>query len=530
MEFLELFHLEINGPMVTVALVLVLLALLKWYSVSAFSSLEKLGIRHPKPLPFIGNMTFFRQGFWESHMKLIKTYGPLCGYYLGRQMYIVVYDPQMIKEVLVKNFSNFTNRMMSGMETKPVADSILFLRNKRWEEVRSVLTPAFSPKRLDEVIPLISQACDLLLTHLKPYAESGEAFDIQRCYGCYTLDVVASMAFGFQVDSQKTPDDPFVTHCRRFFKVSFPRFVLILILSFPSIMIPLARVLPNKNRDEVNAFLSKVIGNVIALRDKQAEEQRRRDFLQILLDARSSPSSVGTELFDNVRQNAQDGELPTHQTTSNVQQKALTTDEIMGQAFIFLIAGYETITNTLSFVTYLLATNSECQEKLLREVDQFSERNTELKFSTLEEELPYLEMVIAETLRMYPPAFRFTREAAKDCEMMGLCIPAGTIVEIAVGYLHHNPEYWPNPESFIPERFSQEARQRQLPFTYLPFGAGPRSCIGAKLAILEIKLTLLGILQKFKFETCSETQIPLQLKSRSALGPQNGVYIKIVPR
>ncbi|XP_074123871.1 thromboxane-A synthase isoform X4 [Sminthopsis crassicaudata] len=375
MEFLELFHLEINGPMVTVALILVLLALLKWYSISAFSSLEKLGIRHPKPLPFIGNMTFFRQGFWESHMKLIKTYGPLCGYYLGRQMYIVVYDPHMIKEVLVKNFSNFTNRMMSGMETKPVADSILFLRNKRWEEVRSVLTPAFSPKRLDEVIPLISQACDLLLTHLKPYAESGEAFDIQRCYGCYTLDVIASVAFGFQVDSQKTPDDPFVKHCRRFFKVSIPRFVVILILSFPSIMIPLARVLPNKNRDEVNAFLSKVIGTVIALRDKQAEEQRRRDFLQILLDARSSPSSVSTELLDNVRQDAQDGELPTHQITSNVQQKALTTDEIVGQAFIFLIAGYETITNTLSFVTYLLATNSECQEKLLREVDQFSERN-----------------------------------------------------------------------------------------------------------------------------------------------------------
>ncbi|XP_036615950.1 thromboxane-A synthase [Trichosurus vulpecula] len=530
MEFLELFKLEVNGTMVTVALVLILLALLKWYSTSAFSSLEKVGIRHPKPLPFIGNMTFFRQGFWESHMELIKTYGPLCGYYLGRRMYIVVYEPQMIKEILVKNFSNFTNRMMSGMETKPVADSILFLRNKRWEEVRSVLTPAFSSKRLDEVIPLISQACDLLLTHLKPYAVSGEAFDIQRCYGCYTLDVVASVAFGFQVDSQKTPDDPFVKHCRRFFQFSIPKFVVILILAFPSIMIPLARVLPNKNRDELCAFFNKVIRNVIALRDKQAEEQRRRDFLQIFLDARGSSSSVGIEFFDTVRQRAQDREPPAHQSTSNVPQKDLTTDEIVGQAFIFLIAGYETITNTLSFVTYLLATNSECQEKLLREVDKFSERNTVPKFCTLEEELPYLDMVISETLRMYPPAFRFTRETAKDCEVRGLHIPAGAIVETAVGYLHHNPEYWPNPETFIPERFSREARQQHLPFTYLPFGAGPRSCIGAKLAILEIKLTLLRILQKFKFETCPETQVPLQLESRSALGPRNGVSIKIVSR
>ncbi|XP_074049663.1 thromboxane-A synthase [Macrotis lagotis] len=527
MEFLELFNLEVNGTLVTVALVLVFLALLKWYSTSAFSSLEKVGIKHPKPLPFIGNITFFQQGFWESHMELIKTYGPMCGYYFGRQMYIVVYEPQMIKEILVKNFDNFTNRMMSGMETKPIADSILFLRNKRWKEVRSVLIPAFSPKRLDEVIPLINQACGLLLTHLKPYAESGEAFDIQRCYGCYTLDVVASVAFGFQVDSQKTPDHPFVKQCRRFFQFSIPKLVGLLILAFPSIMIPLARVLPNKNRDELSAFFNKVIKNMIDLREKQAEEQRRRDFLQILLDARGSPSSVGMEFFDTVRQSIQDGETSTHQSMC---PKALTTDEIVGQAFIFLIAGYETITNTLSFVTYLLATNSDCQEKLLREVDKFSERNIVPKFCTLEEELPYLDMVIAETLRMYPPAFRFTRETAKDCEVMGLHIPAGAIVETAVGYLHHNPEYWPNPETFIPERFSQEARQQHLPFTYLPFGAGPRGCIGSKLAILEIKLTLLGILQKFKFETCPETQVPLQLKSKSALGPQNGVYIKIVSR
>ncbi|XP_044534557.1 thromboxane-A synthase [Gracilinanus agilis] len=524
MEFLKFFRLEVNGTMVTVALVLVLLALLKWYSTSAFSSLEKVGIRHPKPLPFIGNLTFFRQGFWESHTELIKTYGPLCGYYLGRRMYIVVYEPQMIKEVLVKNFGNFTNRMMSGLETKPIADSILFLRNKRWEEVRSTLTPAFSPKKLDEVIPLISQACDLLLTHLKPYAESGEAFDIQRSYGCYTLDVVASVAFGFQVDSQKTPEDPFVKHCRRFFQFSIPKFVLILILAFPSIMIPLARVLPNKNRDELSAFFNNVVRNVITLRDKQAEEERRRDFLQILLDARGSPFSA------DVRQSAQNGDSSVHQATSRVLQKTLTTDEIVGQAFIFLIAGYETITNTLSFATYLLATNSECQEKLLREVDKFSERNAVPKFCTLEEELPYLDMVIAETLRMYPPAFRFTRETAKDCDVMGLHIPAGAIVETAVGYLHHNPEYWPNPETFIPERFSLEARQQHLPFTYLPFGAGPRSCIGVKMAMLEIKMTLLRLLQKFRFEICPETQVPLQLKSRSALGPRNGVYIKIVSR
>uniref|UniRef100_A0A2K6MVK3 Thromboxane A synthase 1 n=1 Tax=Rhinopithecus bieti TaxID=61621 RepID=A0A2K6MVK3_RHIBE len=111
MEALGFLKLDVNGPMVTVALSVALLALLKWYSTSAFSRLEKLGLRHPKPSPFIGNLMFFRQGFWESQMELRKLYGPLCGYYLGRRMFIVISEPDMIKQVLVENFSNFTNRM-----------------------------------------------------------------------------------------------------------------------------------------------------------------------------------------------------------------------------------------------------------------------------------------------------------------------------------------------------------------------------------------------------------------------------------
>ncbi|KAJ7329088.1 hypothetical protein JRQ81_015262 [Phrynocephalus forsythii] len=145
-------------------------------------------------------------------------------------------------------------------------------------------------------------------------------------------------------------------------------------------------------------------------------------------------------------------------------------------------------------------------------------------------ELLFLDMVISETLRMYPPAFRFTREAAKDCLVLKQYIPAGAVIEIAVGHLHHNPSIWPEPEKFLPERFTAQAKQQRHPFSYLPFGAGPRSCIAARLALMEIKITFLRILQKFKFQMCPETQIPLQLKSQGTLGPINGVYIKIVSR
>ncbi|XP_040858303.1 thromboxane-A synthase [Ochotona curzoniae] len=528
-----LLTLEVNVPVVTVALSVTLLALLKWYSTSAFSRLEKLGIRHPKPSPFIGNLPFFYQGFWEAHKELRRLYGPLCGYYLGRQMFIVISDPDMIKQVLVENFSNFTNRMASGLESKPVANSVLFLRDQRWKEVRGVLTSAFTPEKLNEMMPLLNQACHLLLAHLQPHADSGAAFDVRRCYSCYTTDVVASVAFGTQVDSWEAPEDPFVKHCRRFFQLSIPRPLLALILSFPSIMVPLARILPNKNRDELNGFFNKLIRSVIALREQRAAEERRGDFLQLILEAQHSASSANVENFDMVSpvlSSTECPKAPCRQHSPRALSKPLTEDEIVGQAFIFLIAGYEIITNTLSFATYLLATNPDCQDKLLREVDLFMEKHAAMEYCHLQEDLPYLDMVIAETLRMYPPAFRFTREAAQDCKVLGQHIPAGSVLETAVGVLHYDPEHWPNPETFDPERFTAEARKQRRPYTYLPFGAGPRSCLGVRLGLLEVKLTLLQVLHKFRFEACPETEVPLQLESKSALSPKNGVYIRTVSR
>ncbi|KAF7487338.1 thromboxane-A synthase isoform X1 [Marmota monax] len=532
MEALGFLKLEAGGPLVTVALLVALLALLKWYSTSAFSRLEELGVPHPRPSPFIGNLTFFRQGFWESQMELRKQYGSLCGYYLGRRMYIVMSKPEMIRQVLVENFSNFSNRAATGLEPKLVANSILFLRDKRWEEIRGVLTPAFSPAKLNEMMPLISQACDLLLDHLKTYAESGAAFDIQRCYCYYTTDLVASVAFGTQVDSRKVPEDPFVESCRRFFAFSIPRPLLVLLLSFPSIMVPLARILPNKNRDELNGFFNKLIRNEIAFRDQQAAEERRRDFLQAVLDARHSARSVGLDNFDFAKEVSSSGKgtADPSQQQPRALSTPLTVDEIVGQAVLFLIAGYEMVANTLSFATYLLATHPDCQKRLLSEVDLFKEKHRAPEYHSLQEGLPYMDMVIAETLRMYPPAFRFTREAAQDCKVLGQRIPAGTVLETAVGALHHDPEHWPDPETFDPKRFTAEAQRQRQPFTYLPFGAGPRSCLGIRLGLLEVKLTLFHVLSKFCFEACPETQVPLQLESKSALGPKNGVHIKIVSR
>ncbi|XP_063785321.1 thromboxane-A synthase [Pseudophryne corroboree] len=515
---------------VTWALVAGLLGLLYWYSVSAFSQLREMGIRHPKPVPLIGNVLLFQKGVWDGTSEILRTYGPITGYYMGRRAVVLLSDPESVKQVLQKDFANFTNRMKLNLATKPMSDSLLCLRDEQWKRVRSVLTPSFSAARMKEMCPLINQGCDVLVSSLQRYADSGESCNVQRCYACYTMDIVASVAFGTRVDSQEDPDHPVVQNSKKFLELFTPFKPLILLtLAFPSIMIPIARLLPNKNRDQINGFFRKFIRNMIAQRDQQPANERRRDFLQLMLEARDSVAHVGVDHFDVVNQADLAAPQKGNADEPSKKTKTLNEDEILGQSFLFLIAGYETTCSLLSFVTYLLVANPECQETLLREVDEFAEKHESADYNTVHD-LPYMDMVVSEALRMYPPAFRFAREATHDYTVMGCKIRAGTVVEIPVGCIQNDPQYWPDPEKFRPERFTAEEKLKRHPFSYLPFGAGPRSCIGMRLAILEAKITLFRILQKFRFEKCPQTQIPLQVTTVSTLRPKNGVHVKIVAR
>ncbi|KAK5867741.1 hypothetical protein PBY51_012205 [Eleginops maclovinus] len=541
-DFLNVFHIKASGLTVTFSLCIIFLGLLYWYSIYPYSVLSRCGIKHPKPMPFLGNIFMFRQGFFNPINDLIKTHGRVCGYYLGRRAVVVIADPDMLRQVMVRDFSSFPNRMTVRFASKPMTDCLLMLRNERWKRVRSILTPSFSAAKMKEMVPLINTATDALMTNLNTSAESGEAFDIHRCLGCFTMDVIASVAFATQVDSQNNPDDPFVRHAQMFFSFSFFRPIMMFFIAFPFIMGPLARFIPNKRLDEMNHFFINSIQRIIQQREEQPPEQRRRDFLQLMLDARTSKDHVSLEHFDTEKHAAeldqrnqpsasdQDDRLPPQDPlTMRPQKKMITEDEIVGQAFVFLLAGYETSSNTLAFTCYLLAINPECQRKVQEEVDEFYNRHESPNYTNVQE-LKYLDMVISETLRLYPPGFRFARDIDEDCVVNGQFLPKGATLEIPAGFLHHDPEHWPEPESFIPERFTPEAKASRHPFVYLPFGAGPRNCVGMRLAQLEMKMALVRIFRKFSIVACSETKVPLELKSASTLGPKNGIFVKIETR
>ncbi|CAM4580869.1 unnamed protein product [Leuciscus chuanchicus] len=540
-DVLKWFGVEASGLSVSVGLFLLFLGLLYWYSIAPFSTLERCGIKHPKPFPFFGNLMMFRNGFFQAQTDLINKYGRICGYYIARRPIVIIADPDMLRQVMVKEFNKFPNRMATRGITKPMSDSLIMLRDEQWKRVRSILTPTFSAAKMKEMVPLINTATETLLRNLKSNAESGNSFNIHKCFGCFTMDVIASVAFGTQVDSQNNPDDPFVHQASKFFAFTFFKPIMIFILAFPFLLQPFAALLPNKSRDEMNSFFIQCIQKMIKQRDDLHPEQRRRDFLQMMLDVRTSNKCLSLEHFDVVNDadeqssteqrmdNAQE-DVPGNESTKRVQQKRMMTeDEIVGQAFIFLLAGYETSSNTLAFTCYLLALYPECQKKLQEEVDEFFSKHETADYTNVQE-LKYLDLVICESLRLYPPAFRFARDVEQDCVVNGQLLPKGSSLEIPTGFLHYDPEHWTEPTKFIPERFTPEAKASRHPFVYLPFGAGPRSCVGMRLAQLEIKVALVHIFRRFNVVACEDTEVPLELKSNTTLGPKNGIFVKITKR
>uniref|UniRef100_A0A3Q3JXU8 unspecific monooxygenase n=2 Tax=Monopterus albus TaxID=43700 RepID=A0A3Q3JXU8_MONAL len=144
--------------------------------------------------------------------------------------------------------------------------------------------------------------------------------------------------------------------------------------------------------------------------------------------------------------------------------------------------------------------------------------------------MEYLDSVVNESLRLYPIIFRVERVAKATVEIDGLVIPKGMVITVPTWTLHRDPNLWPEPEEFRPERFSKENKETIDPYTYMPFGAGPRNCIGMRFALVLIKLAIVEILQRYSFSVCKETEVPLEMDVQALLTPKRPIKLKLVPR
>ncbi|NP_001290080.1 cytochrome P450 3A37 [Meleagris gallopavo] len=498
MNLLPFFSIE------TWILLLIFVALLIAYGTWPFGLFKKLGIPGPRPLPFFGTCLEYRKGFLEFDTECFKKYGKIWGIYDGRQPAVVVMDPQIIKTVLVKEcYSTFTNRRRVDLAGE-LRNAVSLAEDDQWKRLRTVLSPTFTSGKLKEMFPTMKHFGEMLVKNVQKRVEKDSSVPVKDFFGSYSMDVVTSTSFGVNIDSMNNPKSPFVREMQKLTKFDFfdPLFILAFVCPFLTPLMAKMNVsfFPS---DAVDFFL-RSIDKIKKDREKETHKGRV-DFLQMMIESQKSDS---------------DGKN---------SHKALSDIEVLSQAFIFIFAGYEPTSNTLCYLAYLLALHPDVQQKVVNEIDTILPNKAPLTYEAIMQ-LDYLDMAVNETLRLYPLGGRIERTCKKDVEINGVTIPKETIVVIPPYTLHRNSEYWPNPEEFRPERFSKENKDNIDPYTYLPFGAGPRNCIGMRFALLTLKVAITSILQHFTFQVCKETQIPLKLLSMGLMTPEKPIILKLVPR
>lgn len=338
--------------------------------------------------------------------------------------------------------------------------------------------------------PDINRYSEKLADTMDKPAKSKEIVDIKRLFGGFTLDTISATAFGLDVDSINNPDGPFIKNMRSIFEKGvgiWRRIFFTLGNIFPT-FIPMVRYfnMDYFDKDNLDFFIRHCQA---IIEDRKSGVSQRKDFLQLMVYAElQEQSTTGPQVYH----------MPT---------KRLTNEEVVAQVFMLFLAGHETTANTLTFVSYELAMNQEVQDKVVQEIqDQIGEM--EPAYDAMRK-LKYMEQVIMETLRMFPPLTRLYREVQETVTIWNYTFPKGWTVVVPVYSIHRDPLYWSDPERFDPGRF-ENPKSTQNTFFYLPFGQGPRLCLGMRLALLELKIALVHVLKRVRLVPCEEAQISLK--------------------
>lgn len=333
-----------------VLLLFLLLLLFYLYRKSQHAFFKNLGIPGPEPNWFFGNLLCFGakypQILWMQ--ECTRKYGKMWGFFEGPTPCLVVSDPAVVREVLVKKFSSFHARKLPVLSEKADSAKMINMFNAqgdRWKRLRTIVNPAFSETQLRTMFPLIKECTDALMACLAEHATRGDLFDVYDLYKRFTLDVIGECAFGTALNSQQEhrPDSVFSKVNFLFSLIGQRPLLLVLAEAFPllsfcvrKIFRLLVHLLPSRAK---GLQLRQQLTAVIQERRKNAAA-KRADILQLMLDA----------------------ELPADHCEAH--HGSLSTEEVISQSMLFLIVGYETSSTVLALVTHLLGTHPEVQNRV----------------------------------------------------------------------------------------------------------------------------------------------------------------------
>lgn len=440
-----------------------------------FSYWKKKKVPYIRPVPLLGNYGGYitLKEFWGTMVhKLCQHFpnAPYIGAFYGTEPTLIVKDPELIKLVMAKDFYYFHGREITKYcNRESTTQNIFFNGGDQWKVVRQNMTPLFSSTKLKNMFYLVEQCAKRLETLLDEVVQkNGSEIDARLLASRFTMNSIGSTIFGVETRTLEEPavNNPFTAIGNDLFSTTPERGLKTVCRAvWPAIFYSAGfKVFP----DSIDNFFNDLVADVFKSRGHKPSG--RNDFIDLLLNFKEHKFLIGESIS-----NLKDGGNMTVQVV-------LTDDLLVSQCATMFAAGFETSATTQGFTLYELAKKPEAQKRALAEIDEFLKRHENRLTYDCTSEMPFLEACVDETLRMYPVLPVLTREVIDNYTFpTGLSVDKGVRVHIPVWHIHRHPDYFPEPELYKPERFLPENKQNIKPYTYLPFGEGPRICLGKYL-------------------------------------------------
>ncbi|KAI2474032.1 hypothetical protein C4B38_000117 [Diabrotica virgifera virgifera] len=448
----------------------------------------------------------FQKNTLADIMSLMYKKFPDCRYYGTYQFNIpslIIKDVDLVKQITIKDFEHFSeHRHMADEDADPLwATNLFSLKGVKWRRMRSILSPSFTSSKMKIMFSLISDNSQKVADYFLSKNTDIVEIEMKEVATKYCTDVIASTAFGLEVHSLADPDNEFYKNGAKLANLNnFRKMASFLInMFFPKIAKLFNIRIVNV---DVGEFFKNIVDDTIKFREEKGIY--RPDLIQILLDARKKFPDHGQTNGTSYDGNGVDS------------PPEITSRDILAQALVFFFGGFDTSSGFISLMGHELCTNQDVQKKLRQEViETFEKCQNGLTYDALVD-MKYMDMVLSETLRKWPNMPVVERVCTKPLTIppvlpheKPLHIKVGQLITIVSYGFHRDPKYFPNPEVFDPERFSAENKEDIKQYTYIPFGLGPRNCIGARFALMETKLFFFYILKNFKIVPTNKTEIPL---------------------
>ncbi|XP_026318088.1 cytochrome P450 9e2-like [Hyposmocoma kahamanoa] len=486
------------------------------------------GIKTPRIVPPFGTLTsvFLQQGhIFENVTKAYNQFPDQRFYGVFQCLTPIVYvrDIELLKKILIKDFEHFLdhNNVIKAEHDPLFARNLVTLRGKEWKDMRSTLSPVFTSSKMKMMLPeMVEVGEQMILSFKKKIKEAEQGYldvDMSDLTSRYTNDVIASCAFGLKIDSFTDKDNQFYVMGKNTINVNIRQILMAFVFNFFPKLAEIFHLTIFPPATEI--FFRTLVTETMQNRD--LKQIVRPDMIHLLMEAKK-----GKLTHDEKSSQDKDTGFATVEESSIGQKRinrAWSDDDLCAQAILFFIAGFETVSSTLSIMLYELAINPDIQERLYQEIKENEAKNNgKFDYNSIQN-MVYMDMVVSETLRLWPPSVFLDRYCNKDYNIGkpneqasdDYVIRKGEAIQIPVAGFHRDPKYYPNPNKFDPERFSEENKHKIQPFTYMPFGLGPRNCIGSRFALCEVKVMVYQLLNAIEISPSDKTIIPPKLNPSS---------------